>query len=56
MNSTSDEDDEVTVPSQAVPESRSETASDIWSKPIPLGEIEKSKEDEFDEYFKDMFL
>ena len=55
-NSTSDEDDEVTVPSQAVPESRSETASDIWSKPIPLGEIEKSKEDEFDEYFKDMFL
>ncbi|XP_065906300.1 protein FRA10AC1-like [Dysidea avara] len=55
-NSNSDEDSEITVPPQAVPGSCTEVASDIWSKPVPVGEVEKSKEHEFDEYFKDMFL
>ena len=32
------------------------SASDIWSKPVSLTEVERPKEEEFDEYFKDMFL
>ena len=51
-----DDDRDTTTSSQTVTDSQTEVASDIWSKPVPTGEIEKSKEDEFDDYFKDMFL
>lgn len=36
--------------------STSDIAKDIWSKPVSLAEVERPKEEEFDEYFKDMFL
>lgn len=47
------EDKPVTKTPQA---STSDMASDIWSKPVSLAEVERPKEEEFDEYFKDMFL
>ena len=42
--------------SVTAPASTSEMASNIWSKPVSLAEVERPKEEEFDEYFKDMFL
>ena len=41
---------------EAAQTSVSDKASDIWSKPVSLAEVERPKEEEFDEYFKDMFL
>lgn len=44
---------EPTVSSE--PKSTSADDSNVWTKPLPVTE-EKSREDEFDEYFEDMFL
>lgn len=42
---------------QAESSSKPETsASEIWSRPAPVIEVEKSKEDEFDEFLDDLFL
>lgn len=37
------------------PKNSSADDSNVWTKPLPVTE-EKSREDEFDEYFEDMFL
>ena len=45
----------LTSPSSASPAEPKDNPADIWKKPVQV-EVEKTREEEFDDYFQDMFL